>query len=332
MSFIRKIKKSIQDEMVASATRAGSSTSNNPYKGSSQAPPPYAQVAPGGEAASYYGSTPQPQYPPVQPSMQYQQPPFPPQNQPMYPPPQQQQQQPYPVHNGPPNPLINAGTFPLPSLNPTMGADDPYTFLREYDTILLVDDSGSMAGGRWKQTAAALSTIVPIVTAYDADGVDLYFINAPDAKVNHGIRTPDHVMEIFNTVRPQGATPTGRALKRILDPYVINYERKGRCKPINIIVITDGVPTDDVESVIVKYARRLDKLDADLTQVGIQFFQIGNDPEATEALRELDDELGNMKDVRDMVDTAPWKGSLKGDEMLKVVLGAVVKRLDRKKI
>ncbi|EPS43538.1 hypothetical protein H072_2466 [Dactylellina haptotyla CBS 200.50] len=326
MSFIRKIKKSFQDEM-GSSSRAGGPPSNNPFKQqqSANGPPPYAPMAPGGAAASYYGNAPQPQYPPVPVQNQYQQAPMmPPQHQ--MPPPQFQDQ-------GPPNPLINPGTLPLPSMNPAPGSDDPYTFLRDFDTIILVDDSGSMSGGRWNQTAAALSTIVPIVTYYDSDGIDMYFLNAPDRPANHNIRTPAQVMEIFSTVRPQGSTPTGRALKRILDPYMEKYERsRGKCKPVNIIVITDGVPTDDVESHIVKYAKKLDRLDADLTQVGIQFFQIGSDKEATEALRELDDELGNMRDVRDMVDTAPWKGSLHGDQMLKVVLGAVNKRLDRKRI
>lgn len=56
-----------------------------------------------------------------------------------------------------------------------------------------------------------------------------------------------------------------------------------------------------------------------------------NDPRAKEALRQLDDEL---EDVRDIVDTVTWEGGqvgkLSGDQMLKLCLGAVVKRLDRK--
>ncbi|KAK6524934.1 hypothetical protein TWF281_011824 [Arthrobotrys megalospora] len=324
MSLFRKIKKSIQDTgnynypATSSSSRAGAAPSTNPFSkpaGVNQ-PPPYTPV---GAAASYYGNTPQPQYPPVQPSQQYQQPP-------MMPP-----QQPAPPMHSTPNPLINPGTLPLPSLNP--GADDPYTFLRDFDTVVVVDDSGSMSGGRWNQTAAALSAVVPIITYYDSDGIDIYFLNAPDRPHNHNIKTPAQVMEIFSTVRPQGSTPTGRALKRILEPYMEKYERNpNRVKPLNIIVITDGVPTDDVESHIVKYAKKLDRLDADLTQVGIQFFQIGSDPEATVALRELDDALGEMRDVRDMVDTVPWTGSLEGERMLKVVLGAVNKRLDRKRM
>ncbi|KAK3357841.1 hypothetical protein B0T25DRAFT_567099 [Lasiosphaeria hispida] len=43
-------------------------------------------------------------------------------------------------------------------------------------------------------------------------------------------------------------------------------------KSVNMIVITDGVPTDDPESVIVSIAKRVDKADAPPYQVGIQFF------------------------------------------------------------
>ncbi|EWC47077.1 hypothetical protein DRE_03446 [Drechslerella stenobrocha 248] len=320
-SFLKKI---INNKPPSHQSRGSSS---NPYKNSNQgaAPPAYTPVLPSGQNASYYGTSPQPQYPPM--PQQMHQPP-PPQQ--MYP--SQGPPPPGLIHPGtmPMPGLINPGTMPLPSMNP--GADDPYVFLRDFDTVILVDDSGSMSGGRWNQTAQALGTIVPIVTYYDSDGIDIYFLNARDHPSHHNIKTPSQVMEVFGTVRPQGATPTGRALKSILEPYMQRFERSpNRCKPLNIIVITDGVPTDDVESHIIKYARKLDRLDADLTQVGIQFFQIGSDPEATAALRELDDALGDGE-MRDMVDTVPFTGSLEGDRMLKVVLGAVNRRLDRKRV
>jgi hypothetical protein len=64
-------------------------------------------------------------------------------------------------------------------------------------------------------------------------------------------------------------------------------------KPLNIIVITDGVPSDDVESVIVRAAKRLDQCNAKPWQVGIQFFQVGEKPKATENLRDFDDGLAS---------------------------------------
>ena len=81
----------------------------------------------------------------------------------------------------------------------------------------------------------------------------------------------------------------------------------------------------------------MDALDAPAWQVGVQFFQVGSDPEATKYLRELDDDLPEIakdKNLRDIVDTVPFLGEsgtvLSGAGILKVVLGAVMRRLDRK--
>jgi hypothetical protein len=107
-------------------------------------------------------------------------------------------------------------------------------------------------------------------------------------------------------------------------------------KPVNVIVITDGCPTDDPESIIVHYAKKLDQIEAPPYQVGIQFFQVGKENGAAKALKDLDDNLTDLG-IRDMVDTATWSSTssdnnktLTADGILKVVLGAVVRRLDRK--
>ncbi|KAF4982366.1 hypothetical protein FZEAL_2000, partial [Fusarium zealandicum] len=135
-------------------------------------------------------------------------------------------------------------------------------------------------------------------------------------------------------------TPTGARLHSILKPYLSSLSRRpgsvDSVKPVNVIVITDGCPTDDPESIIVHHAKKLDQLEAPPHQVGIQFFQVGNEHGASKALRELDDDLAELG-IRDMVDTATWSSTgsdnsktLSADGILKVVLGAVVRRLDRK--
>ncbi|CAH0041069.1 unnamed protein product [Clonostachys solani] len=229
--------------------------------------------------------------------------------------------------------------------------DDPYAFLTTFDTIFLIDDSYSMTGSRWEQVRQVLKTIVPICTKRDKDGIDLYFINhmsknrgdAGEGKADGGyynITNPDAVTKIFNGTRPAGCTPTGQRLRSILKPYLAQLDAAGdpeAVKPINIIVITDGVPTDDPESVIVQAARKLDDLDAPLYQAGIQFFQVGSEPSASKSLRELDDDLVKQG-VRDMVDTCSWnpnggkgaaRGELTASQILKAVLGAVVRKIDR---
>ncbi|KKF93189.1 von Willebrand factor type A domain protein [Ceratocystis platani] len=230
--------------------------------------------------------------------------------------------------------------------------DDPYAFLSSFDTVFVIDDSGSMYGSNWAETQEVLKAIMPICTSHDADGIDLYFLNyksknaAPcETKGPNGfysIKSPAEIQKIFDSINPYGTTPTGQRLQSILAPYqrslVEQSKKKGALaepiKPINIITITDGRPSDDVEGVIVPVARRLDSLDASPYQVGLQFFQVGSDANATAGLRELDDGLEEMN-IRDIVDTVSWDGELgtglSSDLILKTVLGAVNRRLDRKR-
>jgi hypothetical protein len=224
--------------------------------------------------------------------------------------------------------------------------NDKYAFLSTFDTVFVIDDSGSMAGSSWREVSEALRAILPICTSHDKDGIDLFFLNhrsgspAPEGKAADGyynVTHPERVQDIFRRASPRSMTPTGTRLQSILKPYVATLERAAdmaAIKPVNVIVITDGQPSDDPEAVIVQQARKLDRIDAPPYQVGIQFFQVGTDREAKEALTELDDGLAEQG-VRDMVDTVTWGGtggyrSLTADGILKVVLGAVVRRLDRK--
>lgn len=202
-----------------------------------------------------------------------------------------------------------------------------------------------MAGRSWREVSQALSTIAPIVTKHDSDGIDIYFLNhkssnqgAPQDGVAaggyRGIKRAATITEIFDRVRPGGGTPTGIRIHNILKPYLAKLDSEmaaGReLKPLNLIVLTDGVPSDDVESVLLSAAKKLDKLDAPPFQVGVQFFQVGNEEGAKEALEELDDGISELVEggVRDMVDTVTWTGGcatseggvgLTGDGILKTV-------------
>ena len=244
--------------------------------------------------------------------------------------------------------------------------ESQYAFLSSFDTIFLIDDSTSMTCDdsqgsrgshaspcalqqtRWKQTGDVLGAIAPICTEFDSDGIDIWFLNHRNPRNRENgsfseITTTAQVQEIFGSVRPSGATPTGSRLKEILDPHLARVAKaakeklKGRkidVKPLNIIVVTDGQATDDPEATIVSAAKSLDSNDADPWSVGVQFFQIGNDPVASESLRELDDALSaNNQGMRDMVDTVRYFGDQKqltADYLLKAVLGSVTRRLDRK--
>lgn len=249
---------------------------------------------------------------------------------------------------------VPRASSPAPSVASLSTREDPYAFLSTFDTIFVIDDSGSMRGRSWREVREALHTITPICAAHDSDGIDIYFLNhkskiAADPNAGkasggyRGFKNPSAVESLFESIQPYGGTPTGTRLQSILKPYIklleTNQESMETVKPVNIIVITDGVPSDDVESVLLSAAKKLDKIEAPPYQVGVQFFQVGNEPGAREALKELDDELSEQVEggVRDMVDTVTWNGqngqvqTLTGDGILKAVLGAVVRRLDRRR-
>lgn len=212
--------------------------------------------------------------------------------------------------------------------------DDPYGFLTDFDTVFLIDDSGSMRGKLWKEVEAALQVIVPICTARDLDGVDFYFLNSEDDRRFRNVTSPDVVAQIFQSVRPHALTPTGQRLNDVMRPYINalqTCQAKGAelPKPLNIIVITDGRPSDRPEDCIVQAARMLDALDAPAWQIGIQFFQVGGDKGAADSLMELDDGLKDRYGIRDMVDTVPFKADLilDGNFILKVsTLAAFVEK------
>jgi len=97
------------------------------------------------------------------------------------------------------------------------------------------------------------------------------------------ITTPAEVETSFVCIHPRSGTTVGSRLHSILGPYL---EQRGRdaFKPLDIIVIGDSNPGDDVKSVIVSVARESDELETLARQVRIQLCQVGS-PEARNCTR-----------------------------------------------
>ncbi|BEJ00399.1 hypothetical protein CcaverHIS631_0502560 [Cutaneotrichosporon cavernicola] len=253
-----------------------------------------------------------------------------------------------------------AKRYPSPAFLDATG-ENALEMLADYDTVFLIDDSTSMAGQRWEQMQKAVMGVVQQAVRYDRNGVDCYFLNSK--RIGKGLRVAQDVEDLFAGLQPRGATPTGLRMEAILRDYMSRLEGSVAAgdedvPSMNLIVVTDGAfahplaarlrflaadpsldraslmdaaPTDDLESVIVSVARRLDRGDFPLSQVGVQLLQIGCDSEAREALQELDDGLAAAHGVRDMVDTVPYNGEeLTSDLIVKVLLGGINRRLDRR--
>lgn len=193
---------------------------------------------------------------------------------------------------------VEDGSAGCPQANdkqPVAKKEKVYERLRKFDTVFLVDDSGSMEGRRWNMTSRALAEIAEIAVQYDDDGVDIQFFNhRPKKEERKGLGSAKAVMDLFQKYKPRdGPTLTADLLEEELGIYLQDLEKDRDIKGLNLIVLTDGEPDEDqdVETVIVDCANQLKALHAPKLKVGIQFVQIGNDEKAREFLRGLDDDL-----------------------------------------
>lgn len=219
--------------------------------------------------------------------------------------------------------------------------DDPMWCLQGYDIVYIVDDSSSMSWVEprsnivpWPHARNALVTFANMCSVWDQDGQDMYFLNVEQPVLR---ASPQEIERQFNMHTPRGGTNMGRKLHQVATNYFANYQ-PGVTKPVNIIAITDGQFSDDVMSVLRWITDQLDRFNAMPNQFGIQFVQIGADIKAKFCLERLDDDLSRSGMRRDIVDTVPWDPrkidgpAFDGGYLVKVVCGAINKRLDRKNV
>lgn len=181
--------------------------------------------------------------------------------------------------------------------------------LMKYDFILLMDKSGSMAtpdcsGGksRWAYAKETVIGVAAKCTEFDSDGITVGFFAKKLVLHENITGALEQVNKMFDEHEPGNSTDTAAALKHVLDQYfAAKANPEVTAKPIIVIVVTDGQPDDRkaLKDVIIAATQ---KMDAD-EEIGITFLQIGNDPDATKFLKELDDELVPAGAKFDIVDT-----------------------------
>lgn len=222
------------------------------------------------------------------------------------------------------------------------------SFLRCFDTMFLIDDSAAIAP-YWNDVQALLERIAPVCAKFDPDGIDVFFLNhRPKGLLSNmsfrksGYRHlggraagADGVSVLFGRVQPAGKCNMGARLSKLLGWYCDKLKVDEEGAALNLIVITAGAFDDDVKKPLVTAAKTLDQMKVPEHQIGIQLFQIGQpSPEQKRNFEYLDDELCKETHTRDIVDTMTWTGapgSLSSDDLVKTILGAVVKSLDERK-
>lgn len=207
---------------------------------------------------------------------------------------------------------------------------------------------------RWESAEEVFTDLTPTIVENDEDGMDMYCANQrsghPDSHLRLGggyykIKTPREARARTRAIEKPltGNTPICSLTKDFLEKYMADLEAvytdpatKGQFPtPVNIIVITDGIPNDPemlVQSII-DCANKLEEYDAPPTQVGIQMLQVGKDGKAAELLKRIDNLKKNGFAKRDIADTRSYEemsadGDLSIDEIFVILLASLMKRID----
>lgn len=205
--------------------------------------------------------------------------------------------------------------------------------LSGYDIVMIIDDSGSMrfseGGARISEVRECLKSFVEIACEVDSDGIDICFLNQTDLEEN--ITDPNMIDTVMDKVKWDGPTPIGNRLKTFLNQYYGLLEQNPQTKPVSIVIITDGCPTDKqlLEQTIIDCSRRMQNRGTP-QHIGIQFFQVGNDESAKRFLTKLDDDLEHKYHINDIVDCVHSGSShlsLK-DRFIKALSGGVNAEVD----
>lgn len=165
--------------------------------------------------------------------------------------------------------------------------------LSEYDFVVAIDTSGSMAEPnkagssrtRWEAVQETAMTFIRDVQQIDQDGLGLVLFGRQVESFDNV--TADKAREVFATHRPRGSTPLAEALDAA-------FALAGTSdKKDFIVVFTDGVPDDrDAAAKRIIQQANSQANDDDCT---VLFVQVGDDAAATRFLQSLDDDLAGAK-------------------------------------
>ena len=213
------------------------------------------------------------------------------------------------------HPTIAPPPPPAPVDDEGHAVEDTFSTLADYDTVFLIDDSPSMQGQKWELVQTILEYSTVVATRYDTDGIDIHFMNNVNANQDN-VKDPQVAVNIHRDIELKGSTPTRDRLSRHLGGYLQRFranQSNDTFKYYNLIVLTDGEPNPEYEDPmeisdqedakkykaafrlirkgIFEIAKKLDELEAEPGQVGIQFCQIGNDRDATAFFGFVDNQL-----------------------------------------
>jgi hypothetical protein len=214
--------------------------------------------------------------------------------------------------------------------------------LLEYDIVLVLDDSGSMAiidegcsQSRWEELHDSVKLIIPLAACFDKDGLDVHFLNR--AAISQVSTLADKNFEEAMSKPPEWGAPTPltEKLRFIFDERL----RMARVDPalgekkVLFMIFTDGEPAGGRQAFIQTLRDVLENRDIQC------FCQImactGRDSAELKWLDEIDEQIQKLDVTDDFITEkkkAEASGSTnftRGDWLLKAMLGGVLEKYDR---
>jgi hypothetical protein len=199
--------------------------------------------------------------------------------------------------------------------------------LTNRDYTLIIDKSSSMAvpnspegKSRWYAIQESTLALAQKCEGLDPDGLTIYTFSGRFKRYDYV--TADKVSQIFQENLPSGRSDLAGVLQDAFDRYFTRKD-KGEAKPNGetLLVVTDGEPDNrhGVVRAIVDASQRIERCE----ELAISFIQAGDNPEATQFLKILDDDLAQAGAKFDIVDTVTIE-QMRGMSLTEVLMNAIL--------
>lgn len=244
----------------------------------------------------------------------------------------------YPVPSAPSAPFVLSKSQKIANLINEYEIDNLFSekldILSNFETVLIIDDSGSMNtplsnskhATRWEELKEVVNIVVKIATIFDEDGIDINFLNRQNYKNVKDLATVNNILND----NPYGLTP----LNKVLQDILLEYENS--IKPVLIVIATDGVPTDSMGYPDLKNFKYTLK-NKNHTQFYVSFLACSDQDSDVGYLNELDKKIPNIDTLDDYqselqevkkAQGRQFKYSF-GDHIVRLLLGPLCPELDK---
>lgn len=208
--------------------------------------------------------------------------------------------------------------------------------LKEYDIIIIADDSGSMRlkdegmkETRWEELRSTLKLVVSLGSCFDEDGLDIYFLNRDKVE---GVKSADddNLRKSFLDL-PRGSTPLSKVLNQVVKDREAQVREKPALKekPVLLMIFTDGRP-DDTPEVFGSNLSKVLKKQSTKLEFRCQLFACTGKDADIQWARDLDDQLDELDFTDDFLTVkkemdkiGAYTSFTMGDWCLKAMLGAI---------